>query len=178
MDDVSLFRRTRGLTAVAVGLLALQLFGNLYEEVVTNPAVIADPLPGRSVDELAPGSPLYYYMPWVAVGVAVVVALFVRVRRSGQSGSDLMMALGGVVVTAAAKVVLITSVNPTFRDPLVAPNDLRATAIVWGIGNGVAILAVGFAIAMILRWRARLADEILEIAAVANTGKPRMLQPT
>jgi len=42
----ALLRTTRRLTVLAVVFLGIQLYGNLYEEIVTNAAVIADPPPG------------------------------------------------------------------------------------------------------------------------------------
>src|SRR5690348_196443 len=82
-DPVALLRSTRTLSTAAAVCLAVQLFGNLYEEVVGNVATLADPRPGALVGALAPGSPVYYYLPWAPVGVVLAAVLAVRLRRLG-----------------------------------------------------------------------------------------------
>ncbi len=99
--------------------LAVQLFGNLYEEVVTNAANIADPEVGGLVDELAPGSPVYY-LPWAPLGVVLVAVLAARLPRLGAPPwvvRRVRGALAALGVAVAVKVVLVTTVNPRFRDP-------------------------------------------------------------
>lgn len=158
---LTLLRRTRPLTAAATVFLSVQLFGNLYEELVTNVATIAAPRPGGLVGELEPGSPVYYYLPWAPLGVVLVAVLAVRLRRLGAPGwvvRRVRGAVGALAVAVAAKVVLITQVNPRFRDPVGDPGALHDWAVVWAVGNGVAILAVATALALLLTWRARLLD--------------------
>src|SRR3954452_9074579 len=67
--------RTRPLSVVATALLTLQVTGNLYEELVTNPQAAIDPRPGALPGALEVGSPLFFYMPWVAIGLGAAVAL-------------------------------------------------------------------------------------------------------
>ena len=55
---VALLRSTRWITISAVVLLSFQLYGNLYEEIVSNVRAIAHPVPGQLVGPLEPGSPL------------------------------------------------------------------------------------------------------------------------
>jgi hypothetical protein len=161
LGATALLRATRTTTALAAGFLALQLFGNLYEQLVTNAAVLADPRPGALVDELAPGSPLYYYLPWAPLGVVLVAVLAVRLPRLGAPGWVVRWtraALGALAVAVAAKVVLITSVNPRFRDPGTGAEEVRGWAVTWAVGNGLAIVAVATALVLLLGWRARVLD--------------------
>ena len=160
-DALTLLRATRRLCAVAATFLAVQLFGNLYEEIVSNTAGIAHPRVGALVGELAPGSPLYYYLPWAPLGVVLVAVLAVRLPRLGAPAwvtRRVRGALAALAVGVVAKIVLITQVNPRFRDPAGDVETLRAWAVTWALGNGVAIVAVAAALALLLTWRARLLD--------------------
>ena len=58
----------------------------------------------------------------------------------------------------AAKVFLITTINPRFRDPSMVIESVRESAITWAVVNGVAILAVATALALLLSWRGRVLD--------------------
>ena len=118
------------------------LFGNLYEQVVWNPQLLADPRPGSLVGVLAAGSAFYYYVPWGPLGV--VLAVVSRAPRS---------ALGCLAVSVALKVLLITRVNPVFRDPSVSREVVHDHAVLWAFGNGVVVLAVAAAILLIQRAR-------------------------
>jgi hypothetical protein len=158
---LELLRRTRALTATTAALLAVQLYGNLYEQLVGNVATLAAPRPGALVGALAPGSPVYYYLPWVPLGVVLVVVLARRLPRLGAPPwvvRRLRRAVVAVGVAVAVKAALITRVNPLFRDPTVDAASLRGWAVTWAIGNGVAILAVATALVLLLSWRARLLD--------------------
>jgi hypothetical protein len=157
----ALLRATRPVSTTAAAFLALQLFGNIYEEVVSNPANIADPRVGGLVGELAPGSPLYYYLPWAPLGVVLAGILAVRLSRLGAPvwvRHRVRWAGAALGVAVVAKVVLISSVNPRFRDPGSTVEAVRSWAAVWAFGNGVAILAVAAALTLLLSWRARLLD--------------------
>ena len=135
LDDATrLLRATRTHCAIGAAFLALQLFGNLYEQVVTNVAAIAAPEAGSVVDELAPGSPLFYYLPWAPAGVVLVVALALRLPRLGAPSwvvRRVHWACSALGVAVAVKVVLITHVNPRFRDPTTDVGDLREWAVTW-----------------------------------------------
>ncbi|RKN44241.1 hypothetical protein [Micromonospora endolithica] len=157
----ALLRSTRVLTLVAALCLAVQLFGNLYEELVSNVAVLARPQPGEAVGALDAGSPLYYYLPWAPVGVILVAVLAHRMAVRGAPGwvvRRLRLALAALAVAVAAKALLISSVNPRFRDPAEEAATLRELAVVWAGVNGVAIVAVAVALTLLLSWRARVAD--------------------
>src|SRR3954454_7484309 len=98
--------RTRPLSVAATVLLGLQVAGNLYEEVVSNAHAIADPRPGALPGELEAGSPLFFYMPWVAVGAGCAAALRVRhgaaaPRRVRRSWDGALGCLAVVAVKAA-----------------------------------------------------------------------------
>lgn len=79
-DAAALLRRTRRLTVVVVLLLSVQLFGNLYEQLVTNVQTYTDPHPG-SIGEVEPGSPLFFYLPWVPIGLVTSVVLVIHLHR-------------------------------------------------------------------------------------------------
>lgn len=157
----ALLRATRALSTTAAVFLAVQLFGNLYEEVVTNTANIVDPQVGGLTSELGPGSPLYYYLPWAPLGVVLVAVLAARLHRLSAPGwvvRRVQGALAALVVAVAAKVALITTINPRFRDPAASLDLVRESAITWAFGNGLAILAVATALVLLLSWRARILD--------------------
>jgi hypothetical protein len=78
-------------------------------------------------------------------------------------------ACGALGVAVAVKVLLITRVNPHFRDPHAEISDLREWAVRWAIGNGAAILAVGAALILLLSWRARLLDDAATLGAAEAT---------
>ena len=163
------WRGTRRLTGMALGLLALQLMGNLYEEVVTNAGVLADPAGRRTVGEAEVGSPLFSYVPWVPIGIALVVVLWIRARREAPAAvaRRLGMALGALAIAAVAKAALIVEVNPTLRDPAASEATVHEHAVVWAIGNGAAIVAVAVAVWLIVSSRAMLVDGALRARPVA-----------
>ncbi|MDX3660564.1 hypothetical protein PV646_24945 [Streptomyces sp. ID05-26A] len=125
---------------LVVPLLSMWLFGNLYEQVVWNPQLLADPRPGSLVGVFAAGSPIYYYLPWGPLGVVLAV-----VARAPWP------ALSCLAVSVAMKVLLITQVNPVFRDPAVSPDTVHEHAVLWAFGNGVVVLAVTAAILIVQR---------------------------
>jgi hypothetical protein len=116
------------------------LFGNLYEQVVWNPQLLADPRPGSLVGVFAAGSPVFYYLPWAPI--AVVLAVITRAPRP---------ALGLLAVSVAAKILLITQVNPVFRDPAGSREDVHSHAVLWAFGNGIVVITVAAAILLIQR---------------------------
>ncbi|MGN9812518.1 hypothetical protein ACTMSW_24580 [Micromonospora sp. BQ11] len=160
-SGAALLRSTRPLTLAAALCLAVQLFGNLYEELVSNVAVIARPQAGAAVGALDPGSPVYYYLPWAPLGVILVAVLAHRMAACVAPGwvvRRLQLALAALAIAVAAKAVLISSVNPRFRDPAEDAATLRDLAVLWAGVNGVAILGVAVALTLLLSWRARVAD--------------------
>jgi F0F1-type ATP synthase membrane subunit c/vacuolar-type H+-ATPase subunit K len=123
------------------------LFGNLYEQIVWNPQLLADPRPGSLVGVFAAGSPIYYYLPWGPLGVVLAV-----VTRAPWP------ALGCLAVSVAMKILLITQVNPVFRDPAVSRDVVHDNAVLLAFGNGVVILAVAAAILLVQRAQRRPAS--------------------
>jgi hypothetical protein len=152
---VEFLHRTRVLSVCATALASMWLFGNLYEAVVWNPQLIADPRPGSLVGEFAVGSPVYYYLPWTPVSVILAVILRLRfgaiapphVRRAWNG------AIGCLIFAVLTKVFLITRVNPTFRDPTVSSQVVHDQAVVWAFGNGIAVVAVAAAVVLLTVWR-------------------------
>jgi len=149
-----LLARTRPWSVTATALLGLWLSGNLYEEVVWIPRLIADPRPGTLVNALALGSPVYFYLPWAPISLALVVAL--RVRFGGEDAGARRAwnrTTAALAVALAVKVALITGVNPVFRDPAATTDLVHDRAVLWAFGNGAAIVAVALALTHLTAWR-------------------------
>jgi hypothetical protein len=131
------------------------LFGNLYEELVTDLQLIVNPRPGTLIGAFAVGSPIYYYLPWTPFCVVLVLILRLRfgrgaparVRRAWNS------AIGFIAIALIAKVILITQVNPVFRDPAVTSEVVYNRAVWWAFGNGIVIIAVAAAVILVTSWR-------------------------
>lgn len=140
-----------------VALLSMWLFGNLYEQIVMNPQLLADPRPGSLVGTFAPGSVVYYYLPWVPLGVVLAIITRVRLHRSSPDRVKRTWnaALGCLAVALVVKVLLITRVNPVFRDPTVTRDVVHDNAVIWAFGNGVAVLTVAAALLLITSHRAQ-----------------------
>lgn len=159
-DAQNLLRETRRLSAFASVFLGLQLFGNLYEEIVSNVRMLVAPHPSDQVSALSAGSPMYYYLPWAPLGVVLAVALAFRLSKNAPAWVNHRMhwALGFLLLAVLVKVYLVSTINPHFRDASVAPGLLHALAIKWAVLNGLAIVAVAAALWMILAWRGQLID--------------------
>lgn len=134
--------------------------------------VLAEPSTslGLQFDHAFPGrrEEVQAYLPWAPLGVVMVAVLAVRLPRLGAPAwvtRRVRGALAALVVAVVAKIVLITQVNPRFRDPAGDVATLRGWAVVWALGNGVAILAVAAALALLLAWRARILDRAIEAGA-------------
>lgn len=136
---------------LVTALLCMSLFGNLYEQIVWNPQLLADPRPGSVVGTFAVGSAVYYYLPWAPLGIVLAVIMRVRflttapdrVRRAWNA------ALGCLAVGIAVKILLITRLNPVFRDPAATREHVYDTAVLWAFGNGVAVLTFAAAVLLI-----------------------------
>jgi hypothetical protein len=151
-------RRTRALTVIATVFLLQNVFGNLYEQNAAL-ANLADPTPGALADELAVGSPLFYYMPWVLIGLVAAVILVVRMHRMRLPAAPRgRIALALLAIGTTAKTLLITSVNPLFRDAGQDPERVRELTMLWLTGNGLTIVVVAAAITLLISWRAKAAD--------------------
>ncbi|MGH8881224.1 MAG: hypothetical protein ACRD0P_28390 [Stackebrandtia sp.] len=153
-------RRTRRLSVAAVILISMWMFGNLYEAVVTNAALLADPRPGSFPDEFAAGSPFYYYVPWGPLGVAAMLA--VRVRFGGEVSVTVRrywnFSLAALGIALAVKIALIVGVNPALRDPGRSAAAVGDYAVLWALGNGLAVLASAAALALFAVCRRPVAE--------------------
>lgn len=153
----SLLHRTWLLTGFTALALTHWLFGNLYEQLVTAPAGLAAARPGALVGPLDLGSPVFYYGPSIPVTLTLVWILAERVRRSVPRDRVAVRATraAALATTAAAalKVLLITSVNPGFRDASATPADVRADTVLWLAGNGCVVLLLATALLGVVAWR-------------------------
>ena len=173
-NPLRLLDETRTITFAAAFLLSLQFYGNLYEENIAIKNV-TDPVPGELVPALAPGSPLYFYMPWVLVGLVLTIVLLVRLRKhdfpSVRRNVWVTLACLGVVIIA--KVFLVTQINDTFRDASISREQFVAAGWIWLAVNGIAVLAGGAALWFLLRWRSKmpaLLDQQVQQSSIATTG--------
>jgi hypothetical protein len=148
------------------------LFGNLYEELVWNLQLIADPRPGTVVGAFAVGSPVYYYLPWTPL--SIVLAVVLRVRFGDIAPFQVRRAWNGVIgslaVAMITKVALIAAVNPIFRDPTVSSGVVHDRAVLWAFGNGIAIVAVAAAVLLLTAWR-RSPQQEPELSKLTPTEK-------
>ncbi len=145
---------------LVTALLSMWFFGNLYEQVVWNPQLLADPRPGSLVGAFAAGSPVYYYLPWAPLALVLAVVARVRLPRTSPARARRTWnaALGCLAASVAAKVLLITRVNPVFRDPAVSRDVVHDNAVVWAFGNGFVVLAVAAALLLIMSQRTAHCD--------------------
>lgn len=148
-------RRTGAVSVPLTVLLCMWLFGNLYEQLVWSPRLLADPRPGTLVGTFAAGSPVYYYLPWAPLTVVLAVVLRMRFGASAppQVRRAWNGALGLLLAAVAMKVFLITQVNPVFRDPAVSSELVHDRAVLWAFVNGVVVLAVAAALLLLTAWR-------------------------
>ncbi|WP_344870290.1 hypothetical protein [Allokutzneria multivorans] len=153
--EIEVLRRTRALSVALTALLCMWFFGNLYEQIVWNPQLLADPKPGSLVGEFAAGSPVFYYLPWAPITFVAAVALRVKfgaavpetVRKKWNWG------LGALGVGLAVKVMLVTRVNPVFRDATATSAEVHDNAVIWAFSNGVVVLSVAAALHCFTAWR-------------------------
>jgi hypothetical protein len=157
----------RGRHGLHVGALVVLIawwgFGNLYESIVVMPWLWRLP-PGSLPAEFAPGSPVFYFVPAGVALLALAWTLVIRVYRTpGGTGSRRAVLRTAVLVTiaSAGTGILVTVVNPTFRDPMASVASVRSAVLVWEMGNAVRIaLAVAAAISL-LRWRGPAGETLL-----------------
>ncbi len=136
---------------LVTALLCMSLFGNLYEQIVWNPQLLADPRPGSVPGVFAAGSAVYYYLPWAPLGIVLAVVMRVRFLTTAPDRVKRAwnVALGCLAVGIAVKLLLITRVNPVFRDPAATRDHVYDTAVLWAFGNGVAVLTFAAAVLLI-----------------------------
>lgn len=148
--DARLVRSTRPLTTGVVALLCWWGFGNLYEFNGALGALVRGPKPGALMGALEPGSPFYYYVPASPLALVLSVILGVRTRHTPIAGRT-AGAAGLVTVAAGATALLVTSVNPTFRDP--QAEGLGKLTVIWLAGNTLRMVCVAGAVSLLLSWR-------------------------
>ena len=148
--DVHLVRSTRPLTTAVVALLCWWGFGNLYEFNGALGALIRGPKPGALVGAFDAGSPFYYFVPASPLALVLSVMLGVRTRHTPIAGRT-AGAAGLVTVAASATALLVSSVNPKFRDP--RAEGLRELTVVWLAGNTLRMACVAGAVSLLLSWR-------------------------
>lgn len=142
-----------GLHAGAVVvLIAWWGFGNLYEAIVVMPWLWRLP-PGSLPAEFAPGSPVFYFVPAGVALLTLVWTLVIRVYRGTRSAGfrrAVLRAAVLVTIAAAGTGILVSAVNPTFRDPTASVASVRSAVMVWEMGNAVRIaLAVAAAASLL-----------------------------
>jgi hypothetical protein len=108
--------------------------------------------------ELAPGNPLFYYIPSSPVAAILTRILAFNLRKARLPGvrRDINTAAAAVAVATVAKVILISRINPLFRKPDADLPTLRRYGVIWLIANGISVVAVGTALVHMLRWRSRV----------------------
>ena len=148
--DVHLLRSTRSLTTWVVALLCLWGFGTLYELNGALGALVRGPKPGALVGAFDAGSPCYYFVPASPLALVLSVVLAFRTRHTSIAGRT-AAAAGLVTVAACATAVLVSSVNPQFRDP--QAEGLGTLTLIWLAGNTLRIACVAAAVSLLLSWR-------------------------
>jgi hypothetical protein len=123
---------------VARTAVAHWFFGNLYEEVVGVPALVAASPPGGV---LAHGSPARYFLPAAPVTVASVVAL-AATERTRQSVAAALFTVAGAALTAPlVRTVTLDLLTGRTTDPAERDRLVRT----WHRVNRVRLALVGAA---------------------------------
>ena len=148
--DGHLLRSTRPLTTWVVALLCWWGFGNLYELNGALGVLARGPKPGELVGAFEVGSPFYYFVPASPLALVLSVILGVRTRHTPIAGRT-AGAAGLVTVAAGATAVLVSSVNPKFRDPHAV--GLRRLTVIWLAGNTMRMACLAGAVRLVLSWR-------------------------
>jgi hypothetical protein len=148
--DAGLVRSTRPLTTAVVALLCLWGFGNLHELNGAVGALVRGPRPGALVGAFEAGIPFYCFVPASPLALVLAVVLAVRTRTTPVARRA-AAAAGLVAVAAGATAVLVTTVNPRFRDP--GSGGLTELTAAWLAGNGLRIACVAGAVWLLLSWR-------------------------
>ncbi|AWS45956.1 hypothetical protein [Streptosporangium sp. 'caverna'] len=156
-------RHYRGHAGLVLLLMAWWGFGNLYEAVTVIPWLATLP-PGSMAGQLEIGSPLFYFLPVVIFLLVLVWVLVIRLIRGGADrimpgsvrsvrGAALLVTLAGITTA-----ILVTTVNPAFHDPTATIDAIRATLVIWEVGNALRMTLLASAAVFLLGWRVRLAD--------------------
>ncbi|MGN9845183.1 hypothetical protein ACTMTI_44385 [Nonomuraea sp. H19] len=151
-------RRYRLHAGAVLVLIAWWGFGNLYEAVVVMPWLWRLP-PGSLPGEFQPGSPVLYFVPAGVALLALAWTLVIRVYRDPyRPGRAVLRASALITIAAAGTGILVSAVNPTFRDPAASVSDVHAAIVMWEAGNAVRLVLAAAAAVSLLRWRASAPD--------------------
>lgn len=161
-------RRYRRHTGTVLVLVAWWGFGNLYEAIVVLPWLWRLP-PGSLPAEFELGSPVFYFVPAGVALLTLTWTLVFRVYRALIGGRRaVLLAAVLITVAAAGTGLLVSTVNPTFRDPLASAASVHTSVLMWEAGN-VARLALAAAAAITLyRWHASASTPGRQVALTRN----------
>ncbi|GAA5064980.1 hypothetical protein HNP84_006679 [Thermocatellispora tengchongensis] len=135
-------------------LIAWWGFGNLYEAIVVMPWLWHLP-PGSLPAEFEPGSPVLYFLPAGVALLTLAWTLVIRVSRDpGRSRRAVLRTAVLITISAAGTGILVSAVNPTFRDPAASVADVHSAIVMWEAGNAVRLVLAATAAVTLYRWRA------------------------
>ncbi|GIH93214.1 hypothetical protein ACFFMN_00140 [Planobispora siamensis] len=147
-------RRYRAHVGAVLVLIAWWGFGNLYEAIVVVPWLWRLP-PGSLPGEFQPGSPVFYFVPTGVALLALAWTLVIRVYRDPyRPGRAVLGASALITIAAAGTGILVSAVNPTFRDPAASVSDVHTAIVMWEAGNAVRLALAAAAAVSLLRWQA------------------------
>jgi hypothetical protein len=132
------------LRAVARTAVAHWFFGNLYEEVVGVPALVAASPPGGV---LAPGSPARYFLPVAPITVASVVALAATERTRPAVAAAAFTVAGAALTGPLVRTVTLDLLTGRTTDPGERDRLVRT----WHRVNRVRLALVGAAAVALAR---------------------------
>ncbi|MGI5126466.1 DUF1772 domain-containing protein [Pseudonocardia sp. CA-107938] len=130
------------LRTVARAAVAHWFFGNLYEEVVGVPGLVAAAPPGRV---LAAGSPARYFLPAAPVTVGSVIALAATERTRPAVTAAVLASAGAALTAPLVRTVALDLITGRTTDPVEQARLVRT----WHRVNRVRLaLVAGAAVAL------------------------------
>ena len=124
--------------------MAYWFFGNLYEEVVDVPALVAASPPGRV---LAKGSPARYHLPVAPVTVGSVMALAATERTRSTVAAAVFATAGAALTGPLVRTVTLDLLTGRTTDPVERARMVRT----WHRVNQVRLALVGAAAVALAR---------------------------
>lgn len=119
-------------------------FGNLYEEVVGVPALVAASPPGGV---LAPGSPARYFLPVAPVTIGSVVALAATERTRPTVAAAVFATAGAALTGPLVRWVALDLLTGRTTDPVEQARQVKT----WHRVNRVRLALVGAAAVALAR---------------------------